>query len=76
MIRWLYLAFRRVRIETCLEGRCWCRGAEECYFKRCPNCDGCVDDTCRTLEDRATRFDGDRCPTCGAGFGELLGPLA
>ena len=25
--------------------------------------------------DRALRHDDDYCPECGAGFGELLGPL-
>ena len=75
MIRWLYLMLRRVRIETCLKGRCWCRGAAECYFKRCPNCDGCVGDDGKTLEDRKARHDDDFCPDCGAGFGELIGPL-
>ena len=75
MIRWLYLKLRKVRIETCLAGTCWCRGAEECFFKRCANCDGCVDENGQTLEDRKVRHDYDWCPDCGAGFGELLGPL-
>lgn len=76
MIRWLYLKLRRVRIETCLAGTCWCRGAEECYFKRCANCDGCIGPRGETLEDRKVRHDGDYCLECGTGFGELYGPLA
>jgi hypothetical protein len=30
----------------------------------------------KTLEDRRARYDDDVCPDCGAGFGDLLGPLA
>ena len=76
LFHWRYLKLRRVKIETCLAGACWCRGAEECYFKRCANCDACVDDKGKTLEDRKVWHDLDWCPDCGAGFGELLGPLA
>lgn len=61
---WLYVKLRRtVKIKTCLSGKCWCCAAEQCFFKRCMNCDGCIGDDGKTLDDSWAE-EWNRCPYC------------
>lgn len=60
---WLYLRLRRVRIESCLCGACWCRGAKDCFFKRCRNCDSPIDAEGKTL-DPEWADEHHSCPDC------------
>jgi hypothetical protein len=49
-------------------GRCWCRSAKTCLFKRCENCDMPVDRDGRALYDDFGADHIDRhsgpCPSC------------
>lgn len=54
-------------LELCLTGKCSCRNAAECKFARCKNCDGCVGDDGKTLEDYIATgeiFEDRICPDC------------
>lgn len=65
MFYWFYLKFRRpVKLKSCLTGKCWCRGAQDCFFRRCKNCDGCIDENGQHLDD-AWAEEWNRCPECG-----------
>lgn len=70
MFYWLYLKLRRVKLATCEAGRCWCRGARDCYFARCCNCDACVDHVGNALEG-GHKGEWGFCPDCGAQFKDM-----
>lgn len=62
---WLYVRLRReVAVKTCLTGKCWCAGAEQCFFPRCTNCDSCIGADGQTL-DPTWAEEWNRCPDCG-----------
>ena len=55
-------------LELCLTGNCNCQGAVECKFARCKNCDACVGEDGKTLEDwcgGGEIFEDRICPNCG-----------
>lgn len=62
---WLYLKFRYVKPDACLTGKCWCRSARDCFFKRCGNCDGPLGKDGKTMDDDWSE-DYNCCPDCGA----------
>jgi hypothetical protein len=56
------------QLELCLTAKCDCRNATECKFARCKNCDGCIDQDGKTIEDWIGSGDAepDRCADCGS----------
>jgi len=69
---WLYVRLRRdVPARQCQSGKCWCARAEQCFFTRCQNCDGCVDANGQHIDTGKWAEPHNRCPDCGG----VLQPL-
>lgn len=69
---------RETMIQRCAgggAGRCWCRSAATCRFKRCENCDMPVDSSGNALIDDIYAGDFDRnagpCPYCNGPMPKL-----
>lgn len=57
------------QLELCLTGKCDCGTAASCKFKRCKNCDSCVGEDGKTLEDwcgTGEIYEDRICPDCGS----------
>jgi len=70
---------REVMVQRCagysFYGRCWCRSASTCLFRRCPNCDMPTDQDGKALLDDFYMDGVDRhagpCPDCGGPMRKL-----
>jgi len=51
------------KVSDCLNGKCACKSASECRFKRCSNCDYPTTEDGKTLVDHSCD-DLDCCPFC------------
>jgi hypothetical protein len=57
------------QLELCLTGKCDCAGAAQCKFGRCKNCDSCIGEDGKTLEDLVCCgeiFEDRICRDCGS----------
>ena len=57
------------QLELCLTGKCNCASATACKFARCKNCDSCVGEDGKTLEDwcgTGEIYEDRICPDCGS----------
>ena len=67
--RWVRRVLAPATAADCIFGKCGCRSAAVCKFKRCGNCDWPINANGRTLVDHSCE-DWDICPECGGPLNE------